>query len=204
MSHEPHVTRQERRMEVVNYFKTSSIIPIFKYIFFAGARNILILGKLINKLKHHLSPGLLVLYGQVVKNGNKTKLPQLQIAIRKPQSLRWSETRAKFSKWVGIQIVVWLHYWGQLIMGLACAINNVSFFVFMSSLGILSLPALTNQKQAFLTTGQWEAGCWHPVKPFCDAVSAWRCRWTDGVPPLSPQNIINYTSQLHQYNRRKT
>ena len=71
-------------MEVVNYFKTSSIIPIFKYIFFAGAWNILILGKLINKLKHHLSPGLLVLYGQVVKNGNKTKLPQLQIAIRKP------------------------------------------------------------------------------------------------------------------------
>ena len=33
-------------------------------------------------------------------------------------------------------------------MGLACAINNVSFFVFMSPLGILSLPALTNQKPA--------------------------------------------------------
>ena len=75
MSREPRVARQtEENRKVVNYFKTSSIIPIFKYIFLPVPGIFLILGKLINKLKHHLSPGLSVLYDRVVGNENKTVL----------------------------------------------------------------------------------------------------------------------------------
>ena len=176
----------------------------------------LILGKLINKLKHHLRPRQSVLYDQVVANRNKTELrhessfsteytePLQPIGSHpsKPRSDEYQSVDRKNGE--EFKILGWLHYWEQLIIGLACAINNVSFFVFMSSLGALPWLALTNEKQASASTGQWEARCWHPVKPFCDVVSARRCRWTDGVPPLSPQNIINYTSQLHQYNRRKT
>ena len=47
----------------------------FSNIYFSPLPGIfLILGKLINKLKHHLSPGLLVLYDQVMKNGNKIRV----------------------------------------------------------------------------------------------------------------------------------